>query len=200
MASAAKTSRITPEDYLARERLAEFKSEFYDGQVWPLGEPIRGMAGTTRVHNLIAGNLFREISLQLKDRPCEAYIGDIRVRERSSDSYTYPDIVAVCGGPYFEDDHFDTLTNPDVIVEVLSPSTEAWDRGGKFEYYRRFLSLKEYCLVSQDRILVERFVRQGEGWMLVIHNQIEGRLAIQAISCEIPLREVYRNVTFDPLA
>jgi len=198
MASAAKRNYITPEEYLARERLAETKSEYYDGQIWPLGEPIRGMAGTTRVHNLISGNLFREISSQLKDRPCETYIGDIRVRGKPGDSHTYPDVVVVCGDPRFEDDQLDTLSNPDVIIEVLSPSTEAWDRGGKFHYYQQVASLKEYVLVSQDRRLVESYTRQGDQWLLRTWNRSEESLRLTSVVCEIPLREIYFMVALDP--
>jgi Uma2 family endonuclease len=197
MSSAAKKPYITPEEYLARERLADFKSEYYDGQVWPLGEPIRCMAGTTRVHNLISGNLFREISSQLKDRPCETYIGDIRVRGKAADAYTYPDVLVVCGDPRFEDDRLDTLSNPNVIIEVLSPSTEAWDRGGKFHYYQRLASLQEYILVSQDRCLVERYTRQGEQWILRAWNRMDETLPLASVGCEITLKDIYFRVAFD---
>ena len=177
MASAAKKTYITPEEYLARERLAEFKSEYYDGQIYPMNESPQGMPGTTRPHNLIAGNLYREISIQFKERPCEAYISDIRVRVEATGLYTYPDVVVVCGEPQFGDDSLDTLLNPNVIVEVLSPSTEAWDRGGKFAHYRRLESMSDYVLVSQDKVLVEHYTRQGDKWLLTRSGESPRRLA-----------------------
>ncbi len=159
MSSAAVKSRFTPEQYLALERKAAFKSEYFDGC-------IRAMAGASRAHNLIALNLGSEIRSQLRDRPCETYVSDMRVRTGPSGLYTYPDVVVVCGEPRFEDDELDTLLNPTVIVEVLSPSTEAADRGRKFASYRRLASLQEYVLVAQDRACVERYTRQGDEWLL----------------------------------
>lgn len=184
MASAAAKTRYTPEQYLALERKAEFKSEYFDGF-------IEAMSGTTRLHNLVAGNLLREIGNQLKGRPCEVYTADMRVRVSPTGLYTYPDVVAVCGEPRFLDGEFDTLLNPTLIVEVLSPSTEAYDRGGKFAHYRRLESLREYALIAQDRACVERFARRDEGWVLTEWSGPEAVLQLDSIGCAVALREIY---------
>jgi Uma2 family endonuclease len=197
MVSVAKKTYITPEEYLARERLAEFKSEYHDGQIYPMNEPPQGMAGTSRPHNLIAGNLHGEIRNQFKGRPCEAYFSDIRVRVQATGLYTYPDVIVVCGEPRFVDESLDTLLNPNVIVEVLSPSTESWDRGGKFVHYRRLESLRDYVLVSQDKILVEHFTRQGDRWLLTEWSRLEDLLHLESIACEVKLRDIYDKVSFE---
>ena len=187
MSAAAVTTRYTPAQYLALERKAPFKSEYDDGF-------IHAMAGSSREHNLIAGNIFRRVGLQLEDRPCESYMSDMRVRVGPSDRYTYPDVVVVCGTPRFEDDETDTLLNPTVLVEVLSPSTESYDRGRKFAGYRRLDSLREYVLVAQDRVCVERFTRQGEEWLLTEFSRPEDVLQLTSIDCAVPLREIYAKV------
>ena len=149
MSTAAK-SRHTPEQYLAIERAAVFRSEFFRGEMF-------AMVGASRKHNLIAGNIFGELRQQFKDRKCEVYQSDMRVKVNATGLHTYPDVVATCDEPRFEDNQVDTLVNPKVIVEVLSPSTELWDRGKKFEHYRNIPSLREYVLISHDHVLVERF-------------------------------------------
>jgi Uma2 family endonuclease len=180
---------MTDEQYLAVERAAETKSEFFDGEMY-------AMSGATRPHILITGNIFGELYAQLKGGPCEVYNNDMRVsvRDPSSYSYTYPDLVAVCGEPRFRDDTFDTLLNPALIVEVLSPSTEAFDRGGKFARYRRLDSLKEYVLVSQDRALVERFQRRGEQWLLTEYRGLDAELELESIGCAIRLKDIYARI------
>jgi len=187
MASAAFEKRFSPQEYLALERKADFKSEYYDGF-------ITAMAGANREHNLIALNLGGEVSSQLKERPCEAYISDMRVYIDRTGVYTYPDVVIVCDEPQFQDDEVDTLLNPTAIVEVLSPTTETYDRGKKFLHYRRLPSLREYVLVSQDKVLVERYMRQGDDWLLTELNQIDDTLRLASIDCELPLREIYAKV------
>jgi Uma2 family endonuclease len=187
MSSAALKTRYTPEQYLTLERKAPFKSEYHDGC-------IHAMSGASREHNLAAGNIFREISTQFKDRPCEVYVSDMRVRVNPTGLYTYPDVVAVCGEPQFEDSELDTLLNPTLIVEVLSPSTEAYDRGEKFADYRRLASLKEYVLVSQDRVRVERYVRQGDEWLLTELSRLEDSLRLASIRCDVALSEIYRKI------
>jgi Uma2 family endonuclease len=140
--SAAVKTRYTREEYLALERKSPIKHEYHDGEMF-------AMAGVSRAHSLIAGNLFRVVSTQLVDRPCEVHINDIRVLVSPTGLYTYPDIVTVCGEARFEDSEVDTLLNPNAIVEVLSASTEAYDRGKKFAHYRRLESLQEYVMVAQ---------------------------------------------------
>ncbi len=184
MSSAAVKPRYTPEQYLALERKAPFRSEYFDGC-------ITAMSGASRLHNLIAINLSRVISTQLLDRPCEVYASDMRVGVSPTGLYTYPDIVAVCGEPQLQDSELDTLLNPTVIVEVLSSSTEAYDRGNKFAHYRRLESLREYVLVAQDRVRVERYTRRGDEWVLAELSRLDDILHLASIGCEVALREIY---------
>jgi Uma2 family endonuclease len=178
---------FTPEQYLALERKAEFKSEFDNGI-------IEAMAGATREHNLIAGNVFRKIGNQFEDRPCEVYMGDMRVWVGPAKQYNYPDVVALCGTPRFQDGELDTLLNPALIVEVLSRSTESKDRGRKFAAYRRLESLREYVLIDPRHVLVERYTRQGENWVFTVLERLEDTLRLDSVGCEIPLKEVYARV------
>ncbi len=184
MASVAKTSWIRPEDYLERERAAQYKSEYRNGQVF-------AMSGASRPHNLLATNLTRLLGNQL-DRPrCELYIADMRVRVQRTGSYLYPDLVVVCGGPRFEDGVFDTLLNPTVIVEILSPSTEGRDRGIKFADYREIDSLTDYILVAQDETLVERYARRDDGWAITFLRKPDEILRLESIGCEVAIRDIY---------
>jgi Uma2 family endonuclease len=180
---------MTAEEYLARERLAEVKSEFIDGQVY-------AMSGASRAHNLVAANCAREIGNRIADVPCELYIADMRVKISRQGNYVYPDLTIVCGEPRFEDDIFDTLINPTVVVEILSPSTASWDRAGKFVNYRSVESLREYILIAQDEVRVERFERHGADWTLREWTDLEASLRVESIACEIPLREIYLKVSF----
>jgi len=189
MASATSIPRFTPEQYLALERKADFKSEFCNGF-------IIAMAGASREHNVIAGNLHGEIRSQLKERPCEVYISDMRVRVSPAGLFTYPDVVAVCGEARFLDDKGDTLLNPTMIVEVLSTSTESYDRGDKFMHYRRLESLREYVVVAQEKVLVERFTRQGDEWLLTEFRKLDETLRLASIDCAVPLREIYARIEF----
>ena len=189
MASVALKTLNTPEQYLAMERESGFKSEYIDGY-------ITSMSGASRRHNRIAGNFYRRISDQLEDRPYEAFISDFRVRISPTGLYTYPDVIVVCGKAEFEDENFDTLLNPSLIVEVLSPTTESYDRGAKFGHYRQLASLKEYVIVAQDRVLVELFIRQGNDWLPSAHNQLDDTLRLASIGCSLPPREIYSKVSF----
>ncbi len=186
MTSVAK-DYYTPQEYLALERAAEYKSEYINGQIY-------AMSGASRGHNLIAGNVFRDISSQLRGRPCEVYVSDMRVQVSPTGMYTYPDVVAVCDEPRFEAE--DTLLNPTVIVEVLSPSTEAYDRGEKFAHYRRLASLTDYLLVSQDKVRLEHYTRQsgGDQWILTEVSGLDGVLHLASIDCKLALSNVYEKV------
>lgn len=171
------------------ERKADFKSE-YDGGF------ITATAGTSRVHNLIAGNLHGEIRSQFKGRKCESYIGDVRLCVSATGLYTYPDVMAVCGDREFLDADVDTLVNPTMIIEILSPTTEAYDRGRKFRHYQRLQSLREYVLVAQEEVRVERFTRRGDDWILSVFSSLDDTLRLDSIDCEIALREIYDKVEF----
>lgn len=182
--------RISPEEYLEIERQAAYKSEFFNGEMF-------AFAGANREHNLIAGNIFSNLHQQLRRKACEVYPGDMRVKVNATGLYTYPDLVVVCGKPHFEDNESDTLLNPIVIVEVLSPSTESYDRGTKFEHYRTIDSLTDYLLVAQDKIHVEHYVRQSDrSWLFSEYKSAEEKIQIASIGCELSVAEVYEKVEF----
>jgi Uma2 family endonuclease len=181
---------LTPEQYLEIERKAEFKSEYYQGEMF-------AMSGARRAHNLIATNTVRELSQQLLERPCEVYSSDMRVKVSSTGLYTYPDVVVVCGEPRFLDDEFDTLLNPTVILEVLSESTEAYDRGRKFELYRSLESLGEYVMISSLRVRAERYTRQADGsWNYISKTSLEDAIDLKSVDCHLRLADVYERVAF----
>src|SRR4051794_10114154 len=185
----------TPEEYLAYERQARYKSEYIAGQ-------IVAMSGVSREHARINWNLTQVLGPQLQGRRCEAYTSDMRVKVSARGMYTYPDLVVVCGEAQFEDAQVDTLLNPTVIIEILSPSTEAYDRGAKFGYYRALPSLQEYVLVAQDQMLIEHFVRAGDEWRFSATSDPAAVVRLPAIGCALPLAEVYDQVSLasDPPA
>lgn len=190
--SALQQPFYTPEQYLEIERRAEFKSEYYAGQMF-------AMAGASREHNVITGNIIRRLGNALDGRPCETYPSDMKVLVSATGLYTYPDVSVACGEPQFLDRQSDVLLNPLVIVEVLSDSTEAYDRGVKFALYQRLDSLQEYVLVSQDKARVEKYLRQPNGqWLYSRTDGLEGEIGLASLGCCLPLSEVYARVTFAP--
>lgn len=199
MSSQPKTS-LTPEEYLAIERKAETKSEYFEGEMFPLGSMGKlheafAMTGASRRHNLVAGNIFAALHRQLMERPCEVYPSDMRVRTPATGFYTYPDVSVACDEPNFEDDYLDTLLNPIVIIEVLSVSTEAYDRGKKFEQYQQIESLMEYLLVAQEPYRVEQYVRQTDAqWLYTEAHQAEDVIKLSSIACDLVLRDIYNKV------
>ena len=153
------------------------------------------MAGASRVHSQVSANVIIALGTRLKGRPCIVHGSDMRVRVSPTGLYTYPDVVVVCGKARFEDKHTDTLLNPFVLVEVISPSTEAYDRGTKFAHYRTLESLTDYVLVSQDRPLIEHYTRQPDNlWLLTAYEGLEAVAPFPSIACELPLLEVYDKV------
>jgi Uma2 family endonuclease len=171
--------------YLDIERQAAFRSQYLAGE-------ITAMAGASYEHNLIVANLVREIGNRLRGGPCRAVSTDMRVF--AAGLYTYPDLIVVCGKPEFTDDKLDTLTNPTVVMEVLSPSTEAFDRGEKSIRYRRLASLTDYVLFSQETFYAEHYVRQPDAWALTETDDPDAKVAIASIGCELALREIYDGV------
>lgn len=145
----------------------------------------------------IVRNLIREIDTRTMNGPCEAFSNDLRLKVGRSGRYVYPDVMVVCGEQQMEDDVHDTLLNPSLVIEVVSPHTEAYDRGEKFEHYRTIGTLVEYVLVAQDRISIERFTRRGDFWMLA-PVQTVGVLPLESIRCEIPVEALYHRVQFPP--
>ncbi|HVF45425.1 MAG TPA: Uma2 family endonuclease [Pyrinomonadaceae bacterium] len=187
MSSQPKTY-LTPEEYLAVERRNEYRSEYVDGEMV-------AMTGASRRHNLIAVNITGQLHPQLRGRPCEAYASDMRVRVPSR-AYLYPDVVVVCGEPRLEDDYFDTLLNPTVLVEILSESTERYDRGRKFGFCRTIESLAEYVLVAQDEFRVEQYSKQPDGrWLLTDHRSPEAVVELASIQYTLKLSEIYEKVS-----
>lgn len=184
-----RKSLISPAEYLQRERAAEHRSEYYAGEIF-------AMTGGSPQHSLIKLNVGSILRDKLLDRPCTPYDSDLRILTPSG-LYTYPDVSVICGSLEFADNIRDTVVNPTLIVEVLSPSTEAYDRGKKFEHYRRILSLREYVLISQDTPRVERFSRNDDGtWTLAIANQLDQAIELTSLDVKLPLAEVFRKVDF----
>ena len=183
--------RISPVEYLARERMAEFKSEFFDGEIF-------AMAGGSPTHSLIAANFVREAGNLLNGTSCVVYTSDLRIKNQTTGLYTYPDASIVCGDLKFDDDIKDTVTNPTVIVEVLSDSTEKYDRGRKASHYRQIPSVSEIILISQDEAHVERFVRQPEGgWLLLEERDLAGSFELSSLNVTIAMSDLYRHVKFE---
>ena len=180
--------RYTPEEYLAMERSAEHKSEYFAGEIFAMG-------GGSERHNLIAGNVFSLLHAQLRNRPCKVYSSDMRVKVSATGLYTYPDVVALCGEAQFDDEQKDALLSPTVIIEVLSASTEGYDRGEKFEHYRKLESLREYVLISQEKPHVERYLRQPDNhWLLSDTSSLQDTVQISSINCSLALAEIYDKV------
>ncbi len=183
--------RYTEEEYLALERASDTKSEYLDGVIYAMG-------GASPRHVQIVGNVSGELRGRLRDKPCLVYSTDLRVRASKDGLYAYPDVVVVCGEPRFVDGELDTLTNPLLVVEILSDSTKNYDRGEKFERYRSNPSFREYLLIAQDRVHVERFVRQEDGsWVLHETNDFSDEIELSSVGCFLPVAEIYFKVTLD---
>lgn len=190
--SALVKPRFTPEEYLKMERQADHKSEYYSGEIF-------AMAEASFTHNVLVANTVLEFGNRLRGRPCRAVTSDQRVLVKPTGLYTYPDVVIVCGQPQFGDDHLDTLTNPLVIIEVLSPATELYDRGEKFAHYQRLESLQDYLLIAQDKCRVEHYSRWSDGrgqWLLTVLDDMHAVIRIASIDAELTLAGIYEGVDF----
>ncbi len=192
MASALPLPWLSPEEYLALERRAATRSEYHDGETF-------AMTGGTRGHSLAIVNVASELRQRLKSSPCEVYQSDLRVRVGAANAYVYPDVAVAWPPIELEDAQGDTLLNPVLIVEVLSDSTEAYDRGRKFAWYRQIPSLRDYLLVSQREARVDHYTRTDDGaWLLRAADGLDAVLHLQALDCELPLREIYAKVDLEP--
>ncbi len=181
---------LTPAEYLEIERKAEYKSEYFNGEMF-------AKAGAQEAHNLIVGNIIIDLGQQFRSRPCRLYPSDMRVCVSKTGLYTYPDVVAVCGERRFLDSQVDTLLNPTLLVEVLSPSTEVYDRTRKFDSYRSIESLQEYLVVWSDRVHAELFTRESEGrWTLTEASRLEDALELRSVACTLNLADLYDKVEF----
>ena len=190
MSSIAAQTYLTPEEYIASERKATLKSEYLSGE-------IVAMSGASNEHNLITMNTANGLYNQVTGRGCRVYASDMRVGIGAGISYFYPDVTVVCDESRFEDDAFDTLINPQVIVKVLSTSTESYDRGEKFARYRQLESLQEYILISQNQVRVEHYLRQGKQWVLSEFSALENMLPLVSIEAELSLNQIYRFVELE---
>ena len=190
MSSIAAQTYLTPEEYIASERKATLKSEYLSGE-------IVAMSGASNEHNLITMNTANGLYNQVTGRGCRVYASDMRAGIGAGISYFYPDVTVVCDESRFEDDAFDTLINPQVIVEVLSTSTESYDRGEKFARYRQLESLQEYILISQNQVRVEHYLRQGKQWVLSEFSALENMSPLVSIEAELSLNQIYRFVELE---
>jgi Uma2 family endonuclease len=182
--SASPVPKLSVEEYLALDRIAERRSEYYDGEMFPV------IAAGWK-HGRIAMNTGRLLAERLRDRPCRAVDGSVRLRVGST-KFTYPDFMVVCGKPVFTDDHSETLTNPKVIVEILSPSTADYDYGGKFAHYRTLPSFEEYLLIAQDEPRIEVFRKTPDGrWILSSYVGLEATVRVESLEIDLPLAEIY---------
>ncbi|GAB4200540.1 MAG: Uma2 family endonuclease [Roseiflexaceae bacterium] len=190
--SVQPTPFLTEAEYLERERASITKNEYYAGGIF-------AMVGASEAHNLIASNVNAALHSQLRGCPRRVYPSDMRVKVSQTGLITYPDITVVCGGSLFRDpDKRDTLLNPTVIIEILSPSTERYDRGLKFQNYRTLDSLQEYVLIAQDKRYVEHYSRHtGNQWLLSEAHTIDAEVALVAIGCLLKLADIYENVELD---
>jgi Uma2 family endonuclease len=188
--SAVPKAKLTPAEYLAIERKAAFRSEYLNGEMF-------AMAGASYPHTRICDNLVAALRAQFKNGPCYTLSHDMRVKVTATGLYTYPDVIILCGPPELEDAELDTLLNPRVVIEVLSDSTERYDRGPKFKNYKQVASLREYILVSQDEPSCDRYVRgPDETWLNRTFAGLDSTLAFETVSAAVPLPEIYAGVTF----
>jgi Uma2 family endonuclease len=193
MAALPQRDWISEDEYLAMELAGEIKHEYLDGEVF-------AMTGASRKHVLLSSSVNAALYTQLRGRPCEVYPADMRVKVSASGLYTYPDISIVCGQPQFVPSvQPDTLVNPLVIIEILSPSTESYDRGKKFQHYRQIPSLQAYVLIAQDAPHIELFRRQpdGETWLFTDAAGLDAQIELAVVGCVLRLADVYEQVTFD---
>ena len=186
--SALQQTYYTPEQYLEMDRKAELRSEYVNGE-------ILAMAGASRVHNRITLNAGSMLTALLRGSPCEPFTNDLRVAV-SPTRYAYPDVVVACGGPQFIDGQLDTLLNPTVIMEVLSPTTAGDDRSWKFAHYRRLETLSDYVMLSQFQPFIEHYTRQETQWVLTEVAGLDAVLRLTSIGCDLPLTAIYERVEF----
>ena len=186
--SALPQPYITPEEYLRIERQSEYRSEYFGGEMF-------AMAGASQEHNIISVNLTAELRTKLRRGPCQTFADDMRVRVTATGLYTYPDLVVVCGERIFDDSESDTLLNPTLILEVLSPSTEAYDRGRKLDQYASIASLQEYVLVSQDQPSVQQYQRVADGsWRYISTSGLDASITLAALGTSLLLADIYEGV------
>lgn len=190
-----KKTNFTPAEYLAMEQAAEYKSEYYGGEIF-------AMSGGTADHSVIAVRFIAELSQHLDPKPCRVFNSDMRLLVKRSGLYTYPDAMVVCGKIQFVERRKDALTNPRLIVEVLSESTRDYDRGAKFNFYKQIPSLQEYALVESENARVEVYRRVANPsagqdlWTMDMSEGLDSVIQLQSVECEIPAAQIYAKVTW----
>lgn len=181
----------TPEEYLEREEAAEYKSEYIDGQIVP-------MAGGSINHNRIAGNFYATLNFALRQQDYDVFIGDVRLWLPQQRIYTYPDVMVVAGEPEYFNNRTDTITNPQLIAEVLSPSTKSYDRQSKFEAYRTILTFQEYLLIDQTQMRIEQFSKTGKKrWQFYEYDKEDEAITLATVPFQISLLDLYNKVKFE---
>jgi|ERR1700761_52685 len=185
-------TRVSPEEYLERERQAETRSEYRNGE-------IVAMSGASIRHGRITGNLVFRIRSALKNSSCEVFSTDLRLAVRAANLFTYPDVMVICGEPEVADDRQDIVLNPVVLIEVLSKSTRVYDRGKKFASYRMIPSLREYLTVAQNKIHIEQHTRQADqSWVAKEFTEPGGTIKLESIAVELRVADIYEKVTIAP--
>lgn len=181
----------TPDEYLAFERASDAKHEYLDGQIY-------AMAGASPTHNQICFNAIVAVGSQIMDSSCIGYTSDQKIRTDPMDLFSYPDLTIVCGDPIFHDEQKDVILNPTVIIEVLSPRTETYDRSTKLDRYQNIRTLTDYILISQNRPCVEHYARQKgkRQWLFTIETSLEAEIKITSIKCKLKLADIYNRVKF----
>ncbi len=183
-----KKEYYTKEEYLEMEDSAEYKSEYYQGEIF-------AMAGGSPKHSIICFNIYRSLGNAIADKDCTGFESNMKLELAEADAYVYPDVMVVCGEIRLAENTNDVITNPVLIAEVLSPGTESFDRGKKFEYYQRLMSIKEYVLVSQDKPMVESYFKQDENsWLYTAVKGIDKTAVFKSLECEIALKDIYHKI------
>ena len=191
MSDEGKKGKATFEEYLANEETAEFKSEFYAGEIY-------AMSGGTRNHSLIGANIVRELGNALMGKDCVVYNSDLKIRIEAADASAYPDATVICGTEECYEDRKDILVNPTLVLEVLSEGTAGWDRGGKFRRYEMLSSLKEYVVVEQNAPQVDVFRRNPQGlWVLERFDGLDSVVEFQSLGTSVALSGIYYRVEFE---
>lgn len=203
MSAEPKPRIYTEEEYLILDELSHERYEFMGGRIYyrggiPIENAPSGMSGASEPHNLIVLNIGMSLRAATRGRGCRAYAADMRVRMGPDGEHSYPDVTALCGRPQLEKRRGDTLLNPSLVVEVLSPSTEAYDRGDKFAQYTQISTLREYVLVAQDRVHVERYTpgARGAAWACTVYDDIDAAVDLPSLGATLALRDVYADVDF----
>lgn len=197
---AVQEDYVTEEEYLALEEKSATKNEYFNGRIYPMQPPLDGapnlvaMSGGTNTHACVSGQALAALINSLRGKLCRAVGSDQQIRIEASGMRTYPDVAAYCPGARFADEKGVALLEPRVVIEVLSPSTEAYDRGDKFDQYKLISTLRDYLLVAQDRVRVEHFSRDDDGWLMRVFIERDDVVSLASIDAQLALADVYEEI------